>query len=76
MSLRRFLSNIYFKSLLLTKQCFTPILAYRRSSVVVNRSEKIGLFKKKFSDLFTTTEDLLYESIGVKHCFVSNKLLK
>ena len=24
----------------------------------------------------TTTEDLLYASIGVKHCFVSNKLLK
>ena len=40
MSLRRFLSNIYFNSLLLTKQCFTPILAYRRSSVVVNKSEK------------------------------------
>ena len=45
MSLRRFLSNIYFNSLLLTKQCFTPILAYRRSSVVVNRSEKIFLNK-------------------------------
>ena len=38
MSLRRFIPNIYFSSLLQTKQCFTPILAYRRSSVVVNRS--------------------------------------
>ena len=45
MSLRRFISNIYFNSLLLTKQCFIPILAYRRSSVVVNRSEKIFLNK-------------------------------
>ena len=39
------LSNIYFNSLSLTKQCFTPILAYRRSSVVVNRSEKFFLNK-------------------------------
>ena len=45
MSLRRFISNIYFNSLLLTKQCFTPILAYSRSSVVVNRSEKKFLNK-------------------------------
>ena len=29
---------IYFYSLLLTKQRFTPILAYRRSSVVINKS--------------------------------------
>ena len=40
MSLRRLLSNIYFNSLLQTKQCFTLILAYRRSSVVLNKSEK------------------------------------
>ena len=26
--------------------------------------------------LFTTTEDLLYANIGVKHCFVSNKIFK
>ena len=46
------LSFIYFNSLLQTKQCFTPIFEYRRSSVVVNKSEnfflnKINRSKKK-----------------------------
>ena len=44
--------------------------------IEVSYQKTFILFKKIFLDLFTTTEDLLYASIGVKHCFVSNKLLK
>ena len=58
MSLRRFISNIYFSSLLQAKQCFTPILAYRRSSVVVNRSEKIFLNKINGSKIKIKTNGL------------------
>ena len=57
MSLRRFISNIYFNSLLQSKQCFTPILAYRRSSVVVNRSEKIFLNKINGSEAKIKTKN-------------------
>ena len=34
------------------------------------------MFHSFFSDLFATTEDILYANIGKKHCSVSNKLLK
>ena len=67
-----FLSNIYFNSLLLTKQCFTPILAYRRSSVVVNRSEKIFMNKingsktKIKTNGLTTKINLKYTKLELK----------